>query len=473
MLKKFFAVFFILALFVFNKEVLAANPFIAVGAGQGSPQVKIFDLKGNLRTSFFVSAKDFWGGINLACGDVDGDKIQEIVVASRAGGSQIKIFSEDGKLKYPDFFAYDKNYYGGVDIALGDLDLDGKAEIIASQNKNGGSQVRIFDFEGKEKSNFYAFSKNFHGGLSLASGDIDRDGKAEIIIGTKEGVGSRVRIFSFDGKLKPVQYFPFSSDLRGGVSVAAGDIDGDGKDEIGMCQLNDGARCKVYRYNEDRLILKEWEVNKSRGGVKMILIDINRDGGAEIITSTLFGNPDIKAFKINGDIVPINFFDYERKYARKVDVAVFFDSSKDFGKVTYVDDGDTIFLNDGREIRYIGIDAPEIGKRYYAEATNRNKELVFEKEVMLEYDRQKIDPFGRHLAYVFVDRELINSKLLEEGYAKVKIFSPDIKYLNDFREAEKIAQQKKIGVWQNFEETLNNFLSSLLDKFYHFGKSKD
>lgn len=456
-----------MACFLFEKlEAKAADPFIATGASYGgSSQIRIFDLKGGLLTSFFSFSKNFFGGVNLACGDVDGDKKQEIVVAQKTGGSQIRIFSEDGKLKYSPFEAFNRNFYGGVDIALGDLDLDDKAEIIAGAGKGGGSQIKIFDFLGKEKSNFVAFSKNFHGGVSLAAGDIDRDGVLEIIVGAGQGGESLIRIFEANSELKNIQYSPFASYFRGGAEVASGDIDGDGKDEIGVCQQAYGARCKIYRYNEDKSIVSEWEAYSFPSGARISMTDIDFNGKVEIITSALSFGSRIRIFQSDGKPLPINFFAYS-KFAGGADAKILLDSKKDSARVIYVDDGDTIFLSDGREVRYIGIDTPEVGKYYYLEATNKNRELVLGKEVAVEYDQQKIDPYGRHLAYISVGGDLVNLKLVEEGYARAKIFFPDKKYSKIFVEAEKKAQTKKIGIWQKASnEKSRNILFSFWDKF--------
>lgn len=470
MIKKiFFIIFFILVGLLFksaNAEAIAS--FVVASARQGGGlQIKILDLEGRLQKSFFV-LQDFVFGANVACGDVDGDQKQEIVIAPRLGGSQIQIFSDDGKAKYPSFNAFGKIFYGGMDVALGDLDSDGKDEIIVGAGNGGSSQIKIFDFLGKEKSSFFAISKNFHNRITLAVEDVDRDGKREIIVGTGEGGRSLVRIFKSNGKSEIIQYLPFPADFRGGVEVAAGDIDGDGKGEIGVCQATLGARCKIYRYNENKFIVSEWSAYAYPLGVKIFMADINYDGKAEIITFASNGKLPIRVFQGDGKVFPINLMYDQNFLGGWRDMAIIFDFKKNFARVTYIDDGDTIYLNDGRDIRYIGIDTPEIGEPYYTEATNRNKELVFGKEVLIEYDQQKIDPYGRLLAYVFVNDDLVNLKLVEEGYARAKIFFPDKKYSQLLQEAEKKAQARKIGIWQdnlknkNFQHSMFGFLKIFL-----------
>ena len=72
-------------------------------------------------------------------------------------------------------------------------------------------------------------------------------------------------------------------------------------------------------------------------------------------------------------------------------------------KVKRVVDGDTIVLENGSVVRYVGITAPENNEPFEKEATEENKKLVEGKIVSLEYDNYKGDKFGRILAYVIVD----------------------------------------------------------------------
>lgn len=84
-------------------------------------------------------------------------------------------------------------------------------------------------------------------------------------------------------------------------------------------------------------------------------------------------------------------------------------------KVTEVLDGDTIVLETGEKLRYQGIDAPEQNQRWGEEAKNFNQKLVLGKKVKVEFDRVKLDKYGRLLAYVWVDNFLANRLWLDEG----------------------------------------------------------
>jgi len=209
---------------------------IITGPGPGGgPQVRIFKQDGQVINSFFVYDSKFHGGINVAAGDINGDKIDEIITGPGPGGSpQVRIFDHDGKL-INSFFAYGVNFKGGVSVATGDLDNDGSEEIITGPGPGGGPQVRIFDKNGKAKFNpgFFAYASTFRNGVSVATGDLDGDGTLEIITGAGPGGGPQVRIFDKNGKAKfNPGFFAYDKNFRGGVSVSAGDIDADNKDEV-------------------------------------------------------------------------------------------------------------------------------------------------------------------------------------------------------------------------------------------------
>jgi len=123
----------------------------------------------------------------------------------------------------------------------------------------------------------------------------------------------------------------------------------------------------------------------------------------------------------------------------------------DAGKVLRVIDGDTIVIEGGHHIRYIGIDTPEKGQSYYEEATEYNKALVAGKTVRLETDVTNKDKFGRLLRYVYVGDVLVNLKLVKQGYAEVypKDIFPDNKHYDLLKEAEVAARQEGKGIWCN------------------------
>jgi len=116
--------------------------------------------------------------------------------------------------------------------------------------------------------------------------------------------------------------------------------------------------------------------------------------------------------------------------------------------------GDTIQLDTGDIIKYIGAEAPGMalkdgGSEFFAkEARKYNHKLVFMKKVRLEYDQERKDKEGRILAYVFVKKTFVNAELIKLGYAKANIVPPNEKYRTAFLDHEKKASQTEKGIWQ-------------------------
>ncbi|MEK5445877.1 thermonuclease family protein [Paenibacillus sp. FSL R7-0331] len=123
-------------------------------------------------------------------------------------------------------------------------------------------------------------------------------------------------------------------------------------------------------------------------------------------------------------------------------------------EVTSVIDGDTfrIRTNEGdtEKVRLLLIDTPEIGEQpepYALEARDYTKELLDGQTVHLEFDESERDQYGRLLAYVYVNDQMVNQLLLEKGLARVAVFPPDTLYLDDFRMIESRARESGLRIW--------------------------
>ena len=130
-------------------------------------------------------------------------------------------------------------------------------------------------------------------------------------------------------------------------------------------------------------------------------------------------------------------------------------------------DGDTLKLSDGRRVRLIGMDTPEL---HYSEkllrdaqksgrdiktiqalgkkAADFTRRLCEGRPVRLELDVRKTDKYGRLLAYVYLeDGTFVNAKIVEEGYAQVMTIPPDVKYADYFLKLLKEARENRRGLW--------------------------
>lgn len=131
-------------------------------------------------------------------------------------------------------------------------------------------------------------------------------------------------------------------------------------------------------------------------------------------------------------------------------------------KVINVIDGDTVRLSNGKSLRYIGIDTPEVhirknGKFVYApqefanQAMEFNRRLVEGKQIRIEFDVVKKDKYGRLLGYCFVDGKFVNAELIKEGFALLYTFPPNVKYVDTFKVYQAQARKKLKGLWQTHE----------------------
>lgn len=119
-------------------------------------------------------------------------------------------------------------------------------------------------------------------------------------------------------------------------------------------------------------------------------------------------------------------------------------------------DGDTIELENGDKVRYIGVNAPESVKPnspvecFGKEASSFNKQLVEGKTIRLEKDVSDRDKYGRLLRFVYLeDGTFVNDELVRQGYAYASTFPPDVSKADQFKQAQQEARENKRGLWSD------------------------
>lgn len=216
--------------------------FLALGTDvTASTEVKVADANtGELKFDFYAYSASFTGGVRVAVGDVNGDDTPDIITAPGKGllGAQIRVFDGNTGSQIANFNPFGNTFKNGAFVAVGNFDGDPAFEVVCGMGV--GAQVRIFDIGvgtvtaiTGPLAKFMPFGATFTGGVTVAAGNFDGLGIDEVITGEAKGQ-ALVRVFGVNGtKLQQqASFFAFAKTFKGGVSVAAGDLDGDGKTDI-------------------------------------------------------------------------------------------------------------------------------------------------------------------------------------------------------------------------------------------------
>ncbi len=332
-----------------------ASDVIATPASNGGPQVTIWDYEGNIKANFMAYASNIRTGIQAKVGDFNGDNINEIVTAPGPGvGPQIRVFNTSGQpidqfnayqghlrmgvnievadvdgdgndeiITVPmagepphvrimdgkgvvenEFFAYDEMFKGGVNLATGDVNGDGNIDIITSPASGGAPDIRVFNGDGTQIAGFWAYSSDIRGGFNVETAELNGDTNTDILITPGEGFGPQVAMFTGRGELIG-RFWAFATSFKGGINAIAGDVTGDGNNEIIVTPMtNGGPQVRIFDY-QGNTISQFWAYAQSlRGGYVPVLMDIDQDGGNEIVTAPGVGfGPHLRAFEYDGTLV--------------------------------------------------------------------------------------------------------------------------------------------------------------------------
>lgn len=237
---------------------------VAVGTGPGTiTDVRILDgtTQAELfRVQPFEAA--FTGGIYLAAGDVTGDGVAELLVTpDQGGGPRVRIFNGVGFAVAADFFGInDVNFRGGARAAVGDVNGDGIGDVVVAAGFGGGPRVATYDGKTIGSSSpttlfndFFVFEQTLRNGVFIAAGDINGDGKADIIAGGGPGGGPRVFALSgadlvaSNAQTTVANFFAGDAASRGGVRVVAKNLDGDIRSDLIIgAGTGSGSRVRGY-----------------------------------------------------------------------------------------------------------------------------------------------------------------------------------------------------------------------------------
>jgi hypothetical protein len=291
----------------------------ATGADTGTGAVQVFDaITGRLLTSLTAyDVPGYTGGARVALGDVNGDGIPDLITApgkGLTGGALIKVYDGAALLggtvtELFNFRPYGTGYTGEVFVAAADFNHDNLADIVTGDLPVKGPTVKVFNaVDQMELGHVQPFGPSYKGGGRVAAGDVNGDGTMDIIAGQSQNGAQFVAISGRDFKTVLLKKTATATAIKGGVFVAAGDVNGDGKAEV-IVGLGAGTSplVQVYRDASD-LDTKASLLRQSaplygktfKGGVRVAAVDLDGDGKAEVLTTAGSVPPSYRLRVLNG-----------------------------------------------------------------------------------------------------------------------------------------------------------------------------
>jgi hypothetical protein len=276
----------------------------AVGNGVGATAgVNAYSAAGQSVFSGTVLPTAFTGGQRVASGDVTGDGVTDYAVGAGPGGAPA-VTVVDGRTGQTvfSFLPFEEFFRGGVYVAVGDVNRDGKADLAVGAGEGGGPRVKLYDgATGGQLADFWGIEDlAFRGGVRVALGDVNADGAADLVAAAGEGGGPRVAVYdgrAVRGYATPTRllwdFLAFEKELRNGSYVAVADLNGDGYGDV-IAGAGEGGAPRVTVFNGRSLLAgntTDWVANYFVGdpgtvsGVRVAATDVNGDGRDDLITA--------------------------------------------------------------------------------------------------------------------------------------------------------------------------------------------
>lgn len=299
--------------YAFKQGTSMASPHVAGAvtlfmdaAGSLTPAEVVAAVKRSARQVAGGNSKTDTGGVlDLAALMRESGRGLYATGADAGGGPHVKVFRGFGS-EVGGFMAYDARFTGGVRVAVGDVNGDGITDIITGAGPGGGPHLRVFNSKNfQELFGLFAFEAGFTGGITVATGDVNGDGRADIIVGADRGGGPRVTVFSLPvgatALVRIADFFAYDPAFRGGVNVAAGVFTAGGKQADVVTAPGRGGGPHVKRFSAASVTAGRPAVvgqamvgdPANRSGLFVTTGDVNGDGVADIITGTAAGTPNV------------------------------------------------------------------------------------------------------------------------------------------------------------------------------------
>ena len=226
---------------------------VITGTAKGSDHVMVYSGKDGSVLSSFLAFDGFQGGISVAAGDVNNDGSPDLIIGALAGAqSRVLVMNatnnDDGTAvtfsTLRSFLAFDAGYSGGVNVACGDTNGDGNWDVVVG-SATGTGHVKVFSGKnGAVLASYMAFDS----GIQVASGDISSSNFADVVVSTTGNVpGGDVHIYkgATSTLFKSFQAIPGNT---GGVNITVGSFSGDLTNEVIFASRGQGTG-NVVIYN--------------------------------------------------------------------------------------------------------------------------------------------------------------------------------------------------------------------------------
>lgn len=241
--------------------------------------LRFVDARGNrVRNGFFVFEEGFAGEARIWRGDLNGETGLEKISTE---DGKMDIFNSRGEYWYNDY-PFGVEYLGGINVAVGELNNEGKINLVVAPASGG--TVNLYNYYGALlQQGFYPLGRKYRGSFSPAIGQV-QVGPGNILLGVGKGRAAEVLIYGNNLTKLIRRFYPYEKSFTGGVKVAAGDVNGDGLDEIITVPMS-GRRSLVRVFNGLGKKLSEFYLSTALGGqnISLATADVNYDGVEEIV----------------------------------------------------------------------------------------------------------------------------------------------------------------------------------------------
>ena len=305
---------------VSNATIFTDALFFTSTRANGSGVIKVFNSQLKQTKQFPVFADTSFHGLNISLADTNLNGEKEIVAGGVKGDMPfVRVVDQNGTM-FGSFLAFEPNFYGGVNVAAGDVDGDGQVEIVVVPDSDRAPIVRVYNLNGQLENEFYAYNTSYIAGINVEVGDVDGDGIAEIVTSPHYGLLPKIKIFNGKGVLEK-EIMAYAPNFTGGVNIGLADMNNNGSlDIITGAGGGGGPHVQVFDYLGNRISSFMAFANNMTAGIYVTSFDWDRNGKNDIIvTAASPGGPHVKVFSVSGVLMG-EFFPYDINFTSGINV---------------------------------------------------------------------------------------------------------------------------------------------------------